>query len=555
MQADCPNSLEPRRSDLRHLFVDGGKCIGRGTFSAVYVMRSAETGVPCAVKIMEAIIYDNEEEQWRREISGLSQIRHPNVVSYLGVVLSVGEDWMAIGMGLCDLSLHEYLRSRFGMIDSPLALSFACQLCSGVEAMHAAGYMHRDLKTRNILIKLTHAAPELKVADLGSCRCFNTGRRFRIRQKSKEAVASDCTPNLGTVAYRAPELAFGSTEYSKHVDTWSVGCIVSELFSGDKLFGTCRNDSDLAASIVMLLGEPGAMWPANAGPIDRVLGPTFSTLGTNGSPSVGRMPAPSSIPAEVVRKMLQWYPPCRLELGRARNMLVGAGQIAPLDAPLAPLAAPSSEGESIALLAAPSSGGEGFTHPPPPVPLELKVRLNRYCRHRHPPGVACRCDDIDSPCECSGNCMQAKHRSNGCKGVAKVGSRFCVICECRMLYCTAAKYSALGYCKAHARVALAIGPSLRLAASATQTLSQLFPCDGRAVLDMFPQLFQPFAPLALLIILAMLKEPTAMKKWIEIWNESLADAAASAQGIQGEELAAALERLASLNGFVFQYTV
>ena len=545
MQAHCFNSLEPRRSDLRHLFVDGGRRIGTGTFSAVYVMRMAQTKMPCAVKIMEAKIYENEEQQWKREISALSQIKHPNVVSYLGMVVSVGEDWMAIGMDLCDWSLHEYLKSRFGMIDSALALSFACQLCSGVEAIHSAGYMHRDLKTRNVLIKLTHAAPELKVADLGSCRCFNTGRRVRIREKSKEACEADCTANLGTVAYRAPELAFGSTEYGQHVDTWSVGCIVSELFSGEKLFGTCRNDRDLAASIVMLLGEPGAMWPANADPIDRVLGPTFSTLGTNGCPSVGKMPAPSSMPAEVVRKMLQWYPPMRLVPGSARNMLVGAGQIAPLDAPLAPLAP----------LAAPSSEGEGFTNSPPPVPLEFRARLNRYCRHRHPKGVVCRCDDIDSPCECSGNCMQPKHRRNGCRGVAKVGSRFCVVCECKMLWCTAARYNVLGYCKPHACVALSIGPSLRLAASATQTLPQLFPCDGRAVLKIFPQLFQPVAPLTLLIILAMLKEPTAMNKWMEIWNESLADAAASAQGIQGEELAAALERLASLNGFVFQYTL
>ena len=61
-------------------------------FSAVYVIRSAQTEMPCAVKIMEAIIYDNEEDQWKREISALSQIRHPNVVSYLGMVHSVGED-------------------------------------------------------------------------------------------------------------------------------------------------------------------------------------------------------------------------------------------------------------------------------------------------------------------------------------------------------------------------------------------------------------------------------------------------------------------------------
>ena len=115
-----------------------------------------------------------------------------------------------------------------------------------------------------------------------------------------------------------------------------------------------------------------------------------------------------------------------------------------------------------------------------------------------------------------------------------------------MRFCTAANYSVLGFCKPHVRVVLAIGPSLRLAASASWCLSRLFPCDAKAVLNMFPQLFQPVAPLPLLIILAMLKEPTAMKKWLEIWNESLADAAASAQGIQGSELAAALERLGRL---------
>ena len=149
--------------------------------------------------------------------------------------------------------------------------------------------------------------------------------------------------------------------------------------------------------------------------------------------------------------------------------------------------------------------------------------------------------------------MQGNHRLSLCKGVAKIGSRFCEDCECIFLYCTAAKYTALGYCKAHARVAQKIGASLRLAATATASLSQLFPCDATAVLDMFPPLFQHRgAPLALLIILAMLKEPTAMKKWLEIWSESLADVAASAQGVQGEQLCAALARLSLLNGFVFQ---
>ena len=553
------------RHDLEQMFVDGGRFIGRGTFAGgVYAMRFVRTGEPCAVKIMTRLDYDGEIEQWDREKTALDHIRHPNIVSYLGMVRHIGNEWIAIGMELCDLTLHAYLSNRLGTIASEVARSLAGQLCSGVGALHAEGLMHRDLKPRNVFIKLTHVAPQLQVGDLGSCRCFNTGQARRKRYKATTRDSADYTPFLGTLAYRAPELVFGSVEYGQHVDSWSIGCIVSELFSGARLF-PCKCDSDLAASMVELLGDPEATWPANAGPIEKILGPTFSTLGTSGTPSLNKMPAApstegslqpaaSSLPAEIVSLMLQWYPPSRMAPGLAEKKLNST--VAPLATP-PPQLAPQSE----LLLPLPALPSE-LAAPPPPPPLpseedssrsrtsplaapstEGSFSLNRYYRHRHAPGAVCRCYEADSPCECSGNCMTRGHRLHGCKGLAKMGSRFCPYCECRLGYCTGPRHNGQGLCKPHSRIALTIGPALRLAASATPVLPRMFPCDAAAVLEMFPPLFRPRAPLILLIILAMLKEPTAMKAWLTEWKNSLA-AAASTPGITGEQLAAALERLA-----------
>ena len=68
----------------------------------------------------------------------------------------------------------------------------------------------------------------MKVADFGlarSCSDIGTGDGGPIM-----------TDYVATRWYRAPEILLGSTEYTKAVDIWSVGCILGELISGKPLF-------------------------------------------------------------------------------------------------------------------------------------------------------------------------------------------------------------------------------------------------------------------------------------------------------------------------------
>jgi serine/threonine protein kinase len=84
----------------------------------------------------------------------------------------------------------------------------------------------------------THA---LKVCDFGSAK--------RI-VKGEVNVSYICSRY-----YRAPELIFGSTEYTSAIDVWSVGCVVAELLVGQPLFPG-ESGVDQLVEIIKVLGTP-----------------------------------------------------------------------------------------------------------------------------------------------------------------------------------------------------------------------------------------------------------------------------------------------------------
>lgn len=62
----------------------------------------------------------------------------------------------------------------------------------------------------------------LKIADFGTAKYLILG---------EDNIAYVCSRN-----YRAPELIFGSTQYSYSIDIWAAGCIFAELLNGEPLF-------------------------------------------------------------------------------------------------------------------------------------------------------------------------------------------------------------------------------------------------------------------------------------------------------------------------------
>lgn len=109
----------------------------------------------------------------------------------------------------------------------------AKQFFSGLAFIHEQNFMHRDIKSGNVLL---NTRGELKIADFGfACPIPECYPGYEDRP---------FTNRVCTIFYRPMELLLGSVEYGKEIDMWSAGCIFAEMFLRVPLFRT-RSGSEI----------------------------------------------------------------------------------------------------------------------------------------------------------------------------------------------------------------------------------------------------------------------------------------------------------------------
>ena len=115
------------------------------------------------------------------------------------------------------------------------------QLLAALAYIHDRNICHRDIKPQNILVDAQTA--RLKLCDFGSAKTLVAG---------EPSISYICSR-----FYRAPEVIFGSSNYSVAIDVWSVGCVMAEMFLGRPLFVGSTSLEQLV-EIVRVLGTPSA---------------------------------------------------------------------------------------------------------------------------------------------------------------------------------------------------------------------------------------------------------------------------------------------------------
>jgi serine/threonine-protein kinase len=204
--------------------------LGQGAMGTVYRVLELTTGRPSALKLLNTALLDNwkARERMSREIRALARVRHPNVVELRDLV-AIG-DRLAIEL---ELVTGGTLASRIERGPLPVEESrrILGRVLSGLEAIHGAGLIHRDLKPGNILMT-AEGIP--KIADLGIA--------------SDPTLKGLTTPGtaLGTAEYMSPEQVRG-VEVGPESDLYACGIILYEMLTGSVPFDA-RVERDVLAA-------------------------------------------------------------------------------------------------------------------------------------------------------------------------------------------------------------------------------------------------------------------------------------------------------------------
>lgn len=211
--------IDPKELDFTNSFN-----ITKGTFCV-----ASWRGTQVAVKVLpDHLIMDEEKiEAFRDELALLQQLRHPNVVQFLGAVTQ-SNPMMIITEYLPKGDLCAFLE-RKGALKSSIAVKFALDIARGMNYLHQhkpEAIIHRDLEPSNIL---RDDSGHLKVADFGLSKL----QRVAKSAKGDRSMAFQDF----SWRYMAPEV-FNSEEYDTKVDVFSFALILQEMIEGCSPFSS-----------------------------------------------------------------------------------------------------------------------------------------------------------------------------------------------------------------------------------------------------------------------------------------------------------------------------
>lgn len=204
--------------------------IAKGGMGEVYEASDVQLGETVALKTIVCTGLDNARlfPRLRAEVQIARRVTHPNVCR----ILEFGTtEARAPYFEVVPYFTMEYLRgstlkdslNRRGRLPAAEVVTLATQILDGLAAVHAAGIVHRDLKTENVfLIPNTNGIPRAVVMDFGLARSIAT-------QDPGSGLSGDAL--VGTPAYMAPEQTLGG-EPTPAWDIFSLGVVVFELLSG-----------------------------------------------------------------------------------------------------------------------------------------------------------------------------------------------------------------------------------------------------------------------------------------------------------------------------------
>ena len=202
--------------------------MGRGGMGVVYRAYDKALDRKVALKLISPDRVGNESfrDRFLRESRIAASIDHANIVP----IHDAGEyrGQLFIAMRLVEGTDHDALLRSEGPLEPKRTLALLKQVASALDAAHARGLVHRDVKPANILVTAEMGTEEhVYLTDFGLSR--DSGERGAA--ESNEAVALRASTSLGTIDYAAPEQIEGRPTDAR-ADIYALGCVLYQALTG-----------------------------------------------------------------------------------------------------------------------------------------------------------------------------------------------------------------------------------------------------------------------------------------------------------------------------------
>ena len=188
--------------------------VGTGSFGSVYRAWDPELEREVAIKILHTYVADvTLKRRLLQEGRALAKVRHANVVNVLGV--EAHEERVGLCMEFVQGETLDTALRRHGVLNAREAVLIAEDLCQALSAVHRAGFIHRDIKAKNVM---RERAGRIVLMDFGTGRSVN-----------RPDVQGDVA---GTPLYMAPEVLDGEPA-TPCSDVYSLGVLIYHLVTGE----------------------------------------------------------------------------------------------------------------------------------------------------------------------------------------------------------------------------------------------------------------------------------------------------------------------------------